>query len=177
MQFAAFHHVNAIGLTCMTLDRPHNNRTPLPKRPSKYRNTATLFDGIRYSSKAEAKRAAELAMMAARGGVRCVLRQPRFTLGVPENVYVADFLVVYADGRAEVEDVKGMRTRKFAHDLTLWKAYGRLPLAVLTWKRGKWCVETYAGGLDPVAASDRPRAKESAGVFDDANLFGDGLEQ
>lgn len=104
----------------------------LTGRRSKYRAVPTLHNGVRYASKAEAARRAVLDLDPS---VRLVVDQPTFRLGVPENVYRADFLVLYlaAEGLAvRVEDVKGVRTAKFARDAKLWRAYGKAPLWIVT---------------------------------------------
>ena len=81
-------------------------------RRRKYNAKPTLADGIRFDSKREAQRYHDLQALRLAGGVRWFARQPRFVLdgGVE---YVADFVVVYADGRVMVEDVKGFRTKTY----------------------------------------------------------------
>lgn len=92
------------------------------KKPSKMKNVLTVVDGITFSSKAEARRYVELKTLMAAGDVHVFVRQPRFLLqgGFEKNgewinklEYVADFLVVYADGRTVIEDVKGRLTRTY----------------------------------------------------------------
>ena len=107
---------------------------PAPRAKSKYRNSITTYNGVKYRSKAEALRARDLDLDVAGGLIRFWLGQPKFRLGVPENVYVADFLVI-ALHDAWVEDVKGVETDKFRRDKRLWLAYGPCPLRVL--RRGR----------------------------------------
>lgn len=83
----------------------------------KYRNIRTEYNGRMYDSKKEAKHAAQLDMMRlATDPTQRVLGykpQVRFSLevkGKKIGVYVADFVVVFADNRSEVQDVKGMKT-------------------------------------------------------------------
>lgn len=105
------------------------------KKPSKYRNVRTEYpagSGEWYDSKAEAARAAALAEGKASGQYRLVLRQPTFRLGVVENVYRPDFLVVDHVGDCWAEDVKGKPTPKFNRDKKLWARYGDVPLRVIT---------------------------------------------
>jgi hypothetical protein len=92
------------------------------KKPSKMRNVLTRVDGIMFSSQAEANRYCELKILMQTGVVKVFVRQPHFLLqeGYEKNgewigklEYVADFLVCYADGRVEIEDVKGRRTRAY----------------------------------------------------------------
>jgi len=96
-------------------------QTPEPKR-SKYRNIRTVVDGISFDSRAEANRYCELKNLMKAGVVKLFIRQPRFLLqeGYEKDgewfgklEYVADFLVCYMDGRSEIEDVKGKKTRTY----------------------------------------------------------------
>lgn len=102
-----------------------------PARRNKYKAVATIYNGVRYASKAEANHAAALDLEQTAGVVRLWIGQPKFRLGCPENVYVADMLVVYVDGRVEVHDVKGVRTSKFRRDAKLWSSYGPCPLRII----------------------------------------------
>jgi hypothetical protein len=97
------------------------------KKPSKYQAVPTIYNGVRYASKAEAYRAEQLDNNLC---VRFWLGQPRFRLGCPENVYIADFLVVGAYA-VWVEDVKGHMTDKFKRDLKLWAQYGPCDLHII----------------------------------------------
>ena len=105
-----------------------------PARRSKF-NVAPREDrtygGVVFDSKAEMCRAMALDMLIAGREIRSWTRQPRFQLGVKENVYVADFRVIGADGEEWIEDVKGASTPKWRRDLRLWRSYGPLPLHVL----------------------------------------------
>ena len=78
-------------------------------RPSKYGAKATVVDGIRFASKLEAKRYSQLVALQKWGTVAFFLRQVPFDVAISVR-YLADFLVVYTDGRLEVEDVKGILT-------------------------------------------------------------------
>lgn len=100
---------------------------------SKYNAIRTTYNGVSYASKSEAKRAETLDLMVRGGLISWWIGQPKFRLGCPENVYVADFLVVVKQG-AWVEDVKGVRTAKFNRDLRLWRAYGPCELHVISGK-------------------------------------------
>lgn len=106
-----------------------------PKR-SKYRAVPTVYNGVRYASKAEAGWAENFDREHGEDGCGAGcwhIRQPRFTLGVPENVYVPDFLVVEYGIAANVYavDVKGMETPKFRRDCKLWARYGPCPLHIV----------------------------------------------
>jgi hypothetical protein len=102
-----------------------------------FRAVATIVDGVRYDSKAEANRAATLELLRKAGEVRWWLRQFTVRLGCPENTYRLDFVVSLKDGRVHAEDVKAIETREFRRQKRLWKAYGPFPLHVI----GKKTVE------------------------------------
>lgn len=90
------------------------------KRGHKYGAIPTTIDGIRFASKAEAKRYGELKLLEKAGEIKDLELQPKFPLlvharggGLPYLVgnYVADFR--YREGRKgvlKIEDVKGMKT-------------------------------------------------------------------
>lgn len=64
------------------------------RRPSKYRNVPTVVDGVRFASKAEAARDAELQLLAKAGRIGGIKRQPRFPLlvnGTKICTYVGDW--------------------------------------------------------------------------------------
>lgn len=85
-----------------------------PAKESKYRNTATLVDGIRFDSKKEAKRYKELKILLKAGVIGMLARQVEYELNVGGKfsyVYKADFVYqLQATGEVVVEDVKGELT-------------------------------------------------------------------
>lgn len=103
-----------------------------PSKKSKYHAQKTVLNGIKFDSKKEANRYAELKIMERAGIIKGLQRQVRFEL-IPSfdvdgkhyrpTTYVADF--VYTDtksGKQVVEDCKGFRTdiyrlkaKMFAH--------------------------------------------------------------
>ncbi|XEC97629.1 DUF1064 domain-containing protein [Paenibacillus tarimensis] len=113
-------------------------REMLAKKPSKMRNIRTMVDGIMFASIAEANRYRELTLLMRTGEVHIFVRQPRFLLqeGYEKNgewigklEYVADFLIVYSDGRTVIEDVKGRRTRTYIDKRKLFeKRYPHLKI-------------------------------------------------
>jgi len=111
------------------------------------------YNGQVYASKAEANRAFildRLLRAIGPGAVERWERQPRFQLGTPLNVYVADFLVYETDGSVHAEDVKGFRTPAFNKNVRLWRAYGPMPLWILTPSgAGRWNVEIIDGAEAP----------------------------
>lgn len=128
---------------------------PFKKSKSrKYDNIWTEYNGKKYQSKAEARRAEELDTMLKHGVILSWTPQPKYTLGCPENVYRADFEVRYADGTIEAQDVKGMRTPVFNHHVKLWRAYGPHTLAIITARPKGWRVEYVRGGADTEKPND-----------------------
>lgn len=83
----------------------------------KYHNKKTFIDGIKFDSKLEAERYAQLKMMECAGVIRDLELQPEYEL-IPlfrkngktwrRTVYKADFRYILAeDDRIIIEDVKG----------------------------------------------------------------------
>lgn len=83
----------------------------------KYHNTKTVADGIKFDSKLEAERYAQLKILERAGVIRALELQPSFDL-LPsfrkngktwrKTVYKADFRYILAkDNRIIIEDVKG----------------------------------------------------------------------
>lgn len=67
------------------------------------------YDGIKFASKAEAKRYIELKVKRQRGEIIFFLRQVPFYLAGGVK-YICDFMIFWADGSVTFEDVKGMKT-------------------------------------------------------------------
>lgn len=95
---------------------------------SKYKNVKTIVDGIKFDSKKEAQRYADLRLAEINGLISNLERQVKFELVPAQYVeingkrtfaerkvtYIADF--VYYDretGRTVAEDVKGYRTEAY----------------------------------------------------------------
>ena len=83
----------------------------------KYHNTKTVLDGIKFDSKLEAERYAQLKMMERAGFIRDLELQPEYEL-IPSfrkggktwrrTVYKADFrYILCEDDKIIIEDVKG----------------------------------------------------------------------
>lgn len=94
----------------------------LPKKASKYHNTRTLLDGIRFDSAKEADYYCQLKILQKAGQVIKIELQPKFELqeGFTSQfgkerpiIYKADFKVFYKDGHIEVVDVKGFKTKEY----------------------------------------------------------------
>ena len=99
------------------------------EKPRKYRNEPVMVDGIRFDSKAEARRFGELRMLEMAGEITALECQPRYRLevnGVKVCDYVGDFRYVDTEtGRVVVEDAKGGDATK----TRLYKVKKRLMLA------------------------------------------------
>jgi len=81
---------------------------------NKYGAVKTEVDGIKFDSKAEAKRYKELKMLSSTGVIADLNLQPRYDLvinGVKCGFYKADFVYWDVENNCSVvEDVKGMKT-------------------------------------------------------------------
>lgn len=75
----------------------------------KFRAQPTQYDGIKFSSKKEAKRYIDLKMLEKAGEVLFFLRQVAFPLD-GNTKYICDFMVFWTNGEISIEDVKGMKT-------------------------------------------------------------------
>lgn len=95
-------------------------------RPSKYRNTKLVLDGLTFDSKAEAARYGHLKLRQRIGEIDNLELQVRFPLvvnGSKVTTYVADFRYrEVATGAVIVEDVKGVRTPVYKLKKKLMKA-------------------------------------------------------
>lgn len=79
---------------------------------TKYRAKPTTIDGIRFASKAEARRYQELKLLERAGEIHNLETHPKYTLSVNNQVictYTADFRYEES-GEAIVEDVKSRPT-------------------------------------------------------------------
>ena len=76
---------------------------------NKYKNIRTEIDNLKFDSKKEAARYADLKLLKMGNEVLWFIRQPSFDIGGGVK-YKADFLIVWADGKVTVEDVKGKKT-------------------------------------------------------------------
>lgn len=84
---------------------------PFPIR-HKFRNVPTDVNGIKFSSKKEAKHWADLELAKRSGILLFALRQVPFHL--PGNVrYVVDFVEFWASGEVRFVDVKGFKTQMY----------------------------------------------------------------
>lgn len=92
----------------------------MSEKPTKYGNVKTVIDGIKFDSTKEATFYGRLKMMKLSGQITDFICQPKFTYYVSflandrkfgyDRKYIADFKVIFPDGRIEIWDVKGFRT-------------------------------------------------------------------
>lgn len=101
---------------------------PVPKKRGKYGNVKVTVDGRTFDSKHEARVYEELKLLKAGGIVEefeCQAEYPLVVNGAKICTYVADFVVNFADGREEVWDAKGFRTKEYIIKKKMLKAlYG-----------------------------------------------------
>ena len=75
----------------------------------KFSAISVELDGIKFSSKKEAKRYQELKLLQRSGELLFFLRQVPFHL--PANIkYICDFMLFWKNGEITIEDVKGFKT-------------------------------------------------------------------
>lgn len=80
---------------------------------SKYHNIKRDVDGIEFDSIAEANRYGDLKLLVKAGIIHNLELQKPYSIeinGVKICKYIADFSYISQDGKAVVEDVKGVRT-------------------------------------------------------------------
>lgn len=90
--------------------------TRIPPVWHKYRAKPTEVDGVRFASKAEARRYCELKLLVQAGEIRNLELQPAFPIvieGVRVTTYIADF-AYFGGGKRVIEDVKGFKTDVYA---------------------------------------------------------------
>lgn len=77
------------------------------KRPPKYKNIRTEYNGQMYDSKREAKHAKDIDLLIRAGQVKSVVRQVRFKL--PGNVsHYVDFMLILPDSKVRFVESKGI---------------------------------------------------------------------
>jgi hypothetical protein len=102
---------------------------PPKKSKSKYHSSRTEIDGIWFASKHEAQYYAELKIRQRAAEIDRFELQPEFVLQegytttkgkrVLPIIYRADFRVFYPDGRQEIVDTKGYRTREYKNKIKM----------------------------------------------------------
>lgn len=102
---------------------------------TKYHARKTVYDGITFDSRKEARRYTELKLLERAGEISDLRTQVKYEL-IPKQpkpsggyerplTYTADFVYKDRDGREIIEDTKGVRTRSYIdrRKLMLWR-YG-----------------------------------------------------
>jgi len=99
---------------------------PRPKKKHKYNAKKVVIDGITFASTHEGNYYCVLKLRVKAGEVEKFELQPAFILqegyvrdgkNVRAIKYVADFKVFYPDGRVEIVDTKGYRTRDYKNKI------------------------------------------------------------
>ena len=97
----------------------------IPTQYSKYGNFKTLYNGIMYDSKLEAKYAQQLDLRLRGRDIKHWSRQVKFPIVVNGEkicTYICDFQIFHNDGSMEFVEVKGNETKE-------WKLKKKLILA------------------------------------------------
>lgn len=98
------------------------DRYPGPPKRHKYNARKTTVDGLTFDSQKEADYYCQLKIRVLAGEVENFELQPEFVLQeefirdgrkYAPIIYRADFKLIYPDGREEIVDVKGHKTREY----------------------------------------------------------------
>ena len=92
-------------------------------KPNKMRNEPIVVDGVRFASKKEARRWAELQLLERAGEITSLVRQHRIEIivnGIKVTTAIVDFRYVEEGVGTVLEDVKG-RTNDRSPNTQLWK--------------------------------------------------------
>lgn len=82
----------------------------------KYRNKITYLDGVKFDSRVEARRFADLQLLEKAGKIRDLQRQVRYPLHGKNGGLIATYTVdytYYEGARFVAEDLKGVVTQQF----------------------------------------------------------------
>lgn len=107
-----------LGATMRWTDEQYQEYLGKPKKKSKYNAKKTVVDGITFDSKKEAEYYIGLKALVRAGEIKGFARQCKFvvTEGDEETKateYLADFIVIHNDDKAEIIDTKGVQTAVF----------------------------------------------------------------
>lgn len=114
-------------------------------RAHKFNAISTEYNGRKYASKAEARRAYELDILKRSGSITLWFPQVSIDIGEPnvDRPYRVDFLVISLNtGEIWAEDVKGVETASFRRHIRQWRKNGPCDLHVISCGRS----ETIVGG-------------------------------
>ncbi len=123
---------------------------------NKYGAKSAYYNGTRYDSTGEAKRAEDLDFLIAAKQILDWIRQPKVELGQNDITYRPDFLVIPRPGNTLgvgdtpwYEDFKGVQTPDFTLKKKLWRRCGRLPLRITKLDKRRFVVvETIEPGAN-----------------------------
>lgn len=111
------------------------------RKRSKYGSRKIEIDGHVFDSKKEGEYYQQLKLRKMAGEIKDFELQPEFTLqeGFKKNgktyreiKYIADFKVIYPDGRVEIVDIKGYETKEFRLKRKLFEyKYPNLELKII----------------------------------------------
>ena len=88
---------------------------------NKYHNKSTIVNGIRFSSKKEAKRYQDLKLLEENGDIKDLKLQSRFNF--PMGVFYKGDFSYLENGKLIVEDVKGVKTAVFILKIKCFKYF------------------------------------------------------
>jgi len=119
------------------------------RKKHKYKAEPTVLDGIRFDSKFESERYAELKMLAAAGEIADLACQPEYPLFVDgERVAAIVLDFCYTDwrigGKRVIEDVKGVRNRVYRLKKKMFEAQYKLRITEIMRphrKRAQWRIK------------------------------------
>ena len=112
------------GNCTLYLECPFFKPTSEKPKANKYQAQKCVYDGLRFDSKREANRYAELLLLSSSGQITGLQRQVKFEL-IPAQkdekgkyleravTYIADFVYRDENGQTVVEDTKGVRTKDY----------------------------------------------------------------
>lgn len=109
------------------------------KKKNKFGAKKTIFNGVKYDSKAEAEYAALLGLHEKMGIVSEIETQPKVYLSNAKILYKPDFCFL-RNGQKIYVDVKGHRTAVFNIKKRLWAAYTNDTLEIVKKQGGKFIV-------------------------------------
>ena len=104
------------------------------KKRHKFHAIPTVIDGIRFASKAEAKRYEELKLMQKSREIKKLELQPSYQIEVNGQKickYIADFKYQDKQGNEHIEDVKGILTPVFRLKQKLLRACLGLEIEII----------------------------------------------
>jgi len=107
-------------------------RLKIDKKENKYKNTKTIYEGIKFDSKGEMLYYMLLKHQEKCGIIKDIELQPRIYLSQAKILYKPDFKYIRIEKNQIIyADFKGMKTPVFNLKARLWKAYMDCPLELI----------------------------------------------